>query len=64
MTTVSLVVFVGCLFSVLWSLGDTLNVFIGNDTTERVAIQVESRDIECLDQRFEIVNRVGDAVQI
>ena len=29
-----------------------------------MAIQVKSRDIECLDERLKIVNRVGDAVEI
>ena len=60
----SLVVFVGCTLFVLWPFSNALDVFIGNDTAKRVTIQMKSRDIESLDKRLEIVNRLGYAVEV
>ena len=59
-----LAVFVGCTLFVLWPFSNALDVFVGNDTAKRVTKQMKSRDIESLDKRLEIVNRVGYAVEV
>ena len=60
----SLAVFVGCTLFVLWPFSNALDVFVGNDTAKRVTVQMKSRNIESLDKRLEIVNRVGYAVEV
>ena len=60
----SLAVFVGCTLFVLWPFSNALGVFVGNDTAKRVTVQMKSRNIESLDKRLEIVNRVGYAVEV